>query len=64
MGLYKFYAGLTATADKTAERVAIENFLGNFFIILTYINYSIMFFVYTLTGQVFRNELVKVFKRQ
>lgn len=60
MGIYKFYASLTARTEKSLERKAVENFTAQVGILFTYVNNSMMFFVYTLTGRVFRQELFKL----
>ncbi|CAF1406682.1 unnamed protein product [Adineta ricciae] len=60
MGVYKLYSSLTVYTDKSVERKEIENFLAQIFILMTYFNNSVMFFVYTLTGRIFRQELLKL----
>ncbi|CAF1689445.1 unnamed protein product [Adineta ricciae] len=60
MGLYKFYASLTVYLDKSNERKEIEHFLAQICILITYINNSMTFFAYTLSGKIFRQELFKL----
>ncbi|CAF1581761.1 unnamed protein product [Adineta ricciae] len=60
MGFYKFYASLTAHTEKSLQHKEIENFVAQFVILITYINNSMMFFIYTLTGHIFRQELFKL----
>jgi hypothetical protein len=55
----QFYLTATIDVDKTQLRTAIENFIVNFNLSLTYIGNGISFYLYTLNGTVFRQALIR-----
>ncbi|CAF4192508.1 unnamed protein product, partial [Adineta steineri] len=57
----KLYTSLTnlLNYEKTNEQVARETFSYNVTVLITYLNCSVSFYVYALTGHLFRNELKK-----
>ncbi|CAF0974788.1 unnamed protein product [Adineta steineri] len=61
LGVYKVYSVATIYDTKSVLRVAIENTLFNIFVICIYLNNAIKFYIYTLSGTVFRQELMKLF---
>ncbi|CAF1151853.1 unnamed protein product [Adineta steineri] len=61
LGVYKLYSVATIYDTKSVLRVAIENTLFNIFVICAYLNNAIKFYIYTLCGTVFRQELMKSF---
>ncbi|CAF1549359.1 unnamed protein product, partial [Adineta steineri] len=61
LGVYKLYSVATIYDTKSVLRVAIENTLFNIFVICAYLDSAIKFYIYTLYGTVFRQELMKLF---
>ncbi|CAF1462585.1 unnamed protein product [Didymodactylos carnosus] len=53
----------TNVTNKTLVRVAVENLLFQLVQILRYVSYGVSFYCYTLTGTVFRYELLKLLYR-
>ncbi|CAF0792545.1 unnamed protein product [Didymodactylos carnosus] len=65
ISLSKLYQTLTISiTTKSPMRLAIEGFIFQFTIIVSYTNNSIVFFIYTLSGKIFRQELLRVLERQ
>ncbi|CAF1112051.1 unnamed protein product [Adineta steineri] len=61
LGVYKLYSVATIYEPKSILRVSIENTLFNLFVICLFLNNTIKFYIYTLCGTVFRQELMKLF---
>jgi hypothetical protein len=59
--IYQLYTSLTLNLSKNTLRIALENLLGEIAGVLTYFAHSSSFYLYTLTGTVFRKELLKIF---
>ncbi|CAF1088873.1 unnamed protein product [Adineta ricciae] len=58
--VYRLYASFTASLPKDATRLAWENLAFKIANVLTYFAHSTSFYLYTLTGTIFRKELVKI----
>ncbi|CAF1367164.1 unnamed protein product [Rotaria sp. Silwood1] len=56
----KFYLTYTFYAKKASSQVALENFVFNVVLLFTYIPNCIPFYLYTITGSLFRETLVKL----
>ena len=54
------YLSITSGVMKDARRAAIEKFINLFVNGLTYIAHASSFYLYTLTGSIFRREVVKI----
>lgn len=61
----KFFTSLTNLLhnNKSNEQLAYEAFSYNVTVLVTYLNCSVSFYVYTLTGRLFRDELKKVINK-
>jgi hypothetical protein len=57
ISIQKIYSELTSYQIKNAKRVLIENILATFVVLLALMNTSTSFYLFTLTGSVFRKEL-------
>ncbi|CAF3388252.1 unnamed protein product [Rotaria sp. Silwood1] len=56
--IQKLYSTLLSNDGKTQLRIAIENFIFNLFLLMTYFAHGMPFYIYTLSGgTVFRNAL-------
>ncbi|CAF0991039.1 unnamed protein product [Didymodactylos carnosus] len=60
ISVQKIYYDLTLTWVKSVERQQIENFLSTLVVLISFMNSSTSFYVYTLTGKVFRKELKRI----
>jgi hypothetical protein len=58
--IQQFYLTATIDVEKTPLRIAIENFIVNFNLSLTYIGNGISFYLYTLNGTIFRQTLIRI----
>ncbi|CAF0852855.1 unnamed protein product [Didymodactylos carnosus] len=65
ISIYKLYQTLTMSmTTKSPLRLAIEGFIFQLTVLVSYINGSIIFLIYTLSGKIFRKELLRMFQRQ
>ncbi|CAF1219279.1 unnamed protein product, partial [Didymodactylos carnosus] len=65
ISLSKLYQTLTMSmTTKSPLRLAIEGFTFQSAAIVSYINNSVIFFIYTLSGKIFRQELLRILRRQ
>jgi hypothetical protein len=55
------YAVLSEHQIKSVEQQQLENFLDAFFVLITLVNSSSSFYIFTLTGEIFRKELKQIF---
>ncbi|CAF1008793.1 unnamed protein product [Adineta steineri] len=62
ISIYKIYGIATIYSTKSTLRKSWENTIFNICVISLFINNSVTFYVYTLTGRVFRKELMKLFR--
>ncbi len=62
-GIDRSYASLTANVSKSAYRVAIENLIYALIILLVYFTHSTSFYLYTLTGSLYRAALKRMVRR-
>jgi hypothetical protein len=58
--IYQLYVSFTVSVAKSTIRLALENFAGETAGVLTYFAHSSSFYLYTLTGTIFRKELLKI----
>ncbi|UJR24430.1 hypothetical protein I4U23_005806 [Adineta vaga] len=63
ISIYKFYAIATMNENKSSLRRAIENTIFILSILSLFSNNCVNFYIYTLSGTVFRKELWKIFRR-
>jgi hypothetical protein len=61
--IYRLYASFTTSLVKDTLRLALENLVFEIANVLTYFAHSTSFYLYTLTGTVFREELFKIIRR-
>jgi hypothetical protein len=61
ISIQKIYSEITLNEIKSTERQAIENFFATFVVLLALMNSSTSFYLFTLTGKVFRKELKSLF---
>ncbi|CAF1208800.1 unnamed protein product [Didymodactylos carnosus] len=59
--LYNFYTYSTQNAIKSVYRLTVENFIFQLFVFLALTPYATTFYLYTMSGRIFRDELRKVF---
>ncbi|CAF4435957.1 unnamed protein product [Didymodactylos carnosus] len=65
ISIYKLYQTLTMSmTTKSPLRLAIEGLIFQFTVLVSYINGSIIFLTYTLSGKIFRQELLRMLQRQ
>ena len=60
ISIQNIYIEMTKNYNKSNEALEIEGFLDTLFILITLINSSLSFYIFTLTGQVFRQELKRI----
>jgi hypothetical protein len=60
ISLQNIYSEITRNYQKSDEQKQMENFLGTLFSLITLMNSSISFYIFTLTGQIFRGELKRL----
>ncbi|UJR24171.1 hypothetical protein I4U23_027137 [Adineta vaga] len=65
LAVTKFYSTLIVLLhlELTSETIARETFVFNITVLISYLNCSISFYVYTLAGSLFRKELKKAMHR-
>jgi len=61
ISIQKIYSQMTVNNTKSSEQVLIENFFATFVVLLVLMNTSTSFYLFTLTGKVFRKELKYLF---
>jgi len=61
ISIQKIYAEITTNQTKGTTRVLVENLLSNFVVLLALMYASTSFYLFTLTGKVFRQELKNLF---
>ena len=61
VSVQKIYSEMTYDQWKSAEHKLIENFIATLVVLLAMINSSTSFYLFTLTGKVFRKELKNLF---
>jgi hypothetical protein len=61
ISIQKIYAEMTLYYTKSAQQKIIENFFATFVVLLALMNTSTSFYLFTLTGKVFRKELKSLF---
>ncbi|CAF2367413.1 unnamed protein product [Rotaria sp. Silwood2] len=60
--IHQLYLTFTIHVTRSPLRTAIENFIINFDFSLTYVGNSIPFYIYTLTGALFRQTLIRLIR--
>ena len=58
--IYGLYTSFTANLDKDTLRLAQENLAFQIVSVMTYFSHSSSFYLYTLSGTIFRKELFKI----
>ncbi|CAF0830676.1 unnamed protein product [Rotaria sp. Silwood1] len=61
--IVKFYQATTSVIRKSQQQMNNEYFVSQVSIVVSYINSSGMFFIYTIRGTIFRIELIRLFDR-
>ena len=61
--IYQLYSALTVTIVKDSLRTSIENLTNGTTNVLTYFAHSTSFYMYTLTGTIFRKEFFKIIRK-
>jgi hypothetical protein len=61
--IYRLYSTFTANWIKDTVRIAQENLAFQIVSAVTYFAHSSSFYLYTLTGTIFRKEFIKIIKR-
>ncbi len=61
ISIQKIYSEMTLHNTKSPKQVLIENVLATFVVLLALMNTSTSFYLFTLTGSVFRKELKSLF---
>ncbi|UJR18010.1 hypothetical protein I4U23_004911 [Adineta vaga] len=62
-GAYRAYASLTSDVPKTSFRIAIENLIYSLIVLLVCVTHSTSFYLYTLTGSVYRLAFKRLIRR-
>ncbi|CAF0845378.1 unnamed protein product [Adineta steineri] len=62
ISIYKLYSIATIYDSKSVLQKSVENTIYNFCVISLFLNNSMAFYIYTLSGTVFRKELMKLFR--
>jgi hypothetical protein len=57
ISVQNMYTEMTRNFTKSEKQQQIEDFLGTLFVLITLMNSAISFYIFTLTGQIFRDEL-------
>ncbi|CAF1105540.1 unnamed protein product [Adineta steineri] len=63
ISIYRLYASFTLSLTKDTFRLAVENLAYKTANALTYFAHSTSFYLYTLTGTVFRREFFKIIRK-
>jgi hypothetical protein len=61
ISIQKIYAAITLNQTKDAYQTAVANFFATFVVLLALMNASTSFYLFTLTGKVFRQQLKLLF---
>jgi hypothetical protein len=61
--IYQLYASFTATLAKDTFRLAQESLAGNTLGEVAYFSHSSTFYLFSLSGTIFRKELYKIIRR-
>lgn len=61
ISIQKIYSEMTLNRIKSPQQMIIENFFATFVVLLALMNTSTSFYLFTLTGKVFRKELKFLF---
>jgi hypothetical protein len=61
--IYQLYSSFTSNLTKSSLRIAQENLASGTANALTYFAHSSSFYLYTLTGTIFRKEVFKIIRR-
>jgi len=59
----QLYIALTSSLTKSTLRIAQENLAGQIAAIVTFFAHTSSFYLYTLSGTIFRKEVLKIFER-
>ena len=62
ISIEKIYVVFNGYQQRSNEQVILRNFLGLIVVLITLTNSSISFYIFTLTGKVFRQELKQIFR--
>ncbi|CAF1000317.1 unnamed protein product [Adineta ricciae] len=62
-GIYRPYASLTSNISKSSYRAAIENLTYSVIVLLICVTHSTSFYLYTLTGSVYRRAFKQIGQR-
>jgi hypothetical protein len=62
VSIIQLYTSFTSTIVKDTLRIAEENVASRLFGTIPYFAHSSTFYLYTLTGTVFRKEFLKIFR--
>jgi hypothetical protein len=60
ISLQNIYNEMTKNYPKSTEQEGVEDFLASLFVLITLVNSATSFYIYTLTGQIFRDELKRL----
>jgi hypothetical protein len=63
IAVMKFYLSVSIYTKKSSNQTNMDNFIYQLAAILTYLNASALFFIYTLYGKVFRLEMIRLLVR-
>lgn len=61
--IYRLYGAFTLNLTKNTLRLAQENFAFQIANTMTYFAHSTSFYLYTLTGTIFRKEFLQILRR-
>jgi hypothetical protein len=61
LSIEKIYSVFKGHHQESNEQKELEDFLGLIVVLITLMNSSLAFYIFTLTGQVFREELKRIF---
>jgi hypothetical protein len=62
LAVHRLYLTLTLNAIKSPLRSSIENLCFQFFYLISFMTFGMPFYVYTLTGTVFKSECISLFQ--
>jgi hypothetical protein len=61
--IYQLYVSFTLNSSKNTFELALENLFSDIARVMTYFAHSTSFYLYTLTGTIFRKELFKIVEK-
>ncbi|CAF1212532.1 unnamed protein product [Adineta steineri] len=61
--IYQLYTSFTSSFTKSTLQIAQENLAGRIAGVITYFAHTTSFYLYTLTGTIFRKEFIKIIQR-